>query len=97
MSADNWSKCPRCARLREEKLAALDLKIAQSYGSVSIEAFDQMRTEREALASDPLDRTVREDYEFWGIEEGEFNARYRAKCTACGFEHSFDHSEEADA
>lgn len=53
------------------------------YGSLPVEEFDAKRV---ALKTpEPEDfRTLREDYEFYGAEEGEVQADYSGSCSACG-------------
>jgi len=38
--------------------------------------------------------TLREDYEFYLNDEGEFFVSYKASCDRCGFKYSFKHSEQ---
>lgn len=56
-----------------------------SYGKVPVEEFDAAR---EALVDPTRDNfhTFREDYEFWGAEDGEVHGQYKGRCTVCGLE-----------
>lgn len=92
MSADNWAICPRC---RDER--ALQIQVAQEdvdakYGHVTIEQFDQLRASVRALKDRPLERSFREDYEFYGAEDGEVTASYRGQCSKCQLTCRFEHT-----
>jgi hypothetical protein len=82
MSADNWAICPRCLSEATDKHAAKERRVAALYGKVPVEEFDAQRA---ALAEiDPEKfRTFREDYEFYGAEDGEVHASYSGGCTTC--------------
>lgn len=93
MSADNWAVCPRCTKKREEDLIAFDLKVANAYGTEPMEVFEGMRAELASKQAEPMPETLREDYEFWGADEGVLYVSYRCHCQACGLSHKFEHSE----
>jgi hypothetical protein len=86
VSADNWARCPRCAREWEAQHAARQAEVAESYGKVSVEEFDQARADLKAdrMAFNDQEPTFREDYEFSGAEEGVVTVSYRGQCTKCG-------------
>lgn len=89
MSADNWTKCPKCVASHEaERVKNID-KVNKSYGKVSAEeyrrAFDAANVEN----SDP--DSLREDCEI-GVHENYFEVDYRCSCSVCGF--SFKFKEE---
>jgi hypothetical protein len=91
MSADNWARCPRCDRRALTSFDERERTIADSYGKVSVEEFDQMRA---ALAKDRDDHvnareTFREDYEFFGAEDGAVTASYAGECQVCGLKLQF--------
>lgn len=94
MSADNWTTCPRCADAREDQLRALDIDIANAYGSVSVEEFDRMRRERDDLAAAAPEPTFREDYEFWGAADGVIHVSYSGECTRCHLAHSIEDDQQ---
>lgn len=91
MSADNWAICPRCKLNEENAIKALDYKIEQDYGKVSIDDFIVMRLEaqqrREALPNRMA--TFREDYEIYGAEDGAIEVNYRGSCKDCGLTMKF--------
>lgn len=93
MSADNWAVCPRCEIGRQARIAEAEDEVAAAYGKVAIERWDEMRAAAEALKAAPAQYTFREDYEFWGAEEGELNISYSGGCRECGLKHSFRYSE----
>lgn len=108
MSATNWAACPRCtARMRGIRNERLQ-QATESYGKVSIEEFDRMRTEAEALPTEQHDGrgfddggySLREDYNgSCSIDEdtGLFYVGYHAECQRCGFEYSFKVEEDTRA
>lgn len=81
MSADNWTHCPRCTDEARKAVAAEHDRVMALYGTVSVEEFDRQRA---ALEPVKVEATFREDYEFWGAEEGTVHASYRGTCTGCG-------------
>ncbi len=91
MSADNWAVCPRClAEALTEYRAELDC-VGALYGEVPVEEFD---TARAALTPPNRDdfQTFREDYEFYGAEQGEVTASYSGHCSKCGLGLDFKES-----
>lgn len=83
MSADNWAICPRChhrALVEHEakRQAALD-----SYGTVPLAEFEELRYHADVPFDDGAYHTFREDYEFSGAEEGVIYVRYKGRCTVC--------------
>lgn len=89
MSADNWAICPRCEANRQASIRVVEEGVAAAYGVVSVEEFDRMRADLEARRAAEPEHTFREDYEFWGVEEGVIKASYRGGCSACGLAHAF--------
>jgi hypothetical protein len=82
MSSDNWAICPRCLAQAKEAFGAEVARVGAMYGSVPIEEFDAARDAIKAV--DPEEyRTFREDYEFYGAEEGEITADYSGHCSKC--------------
>jgi hypothetical protein len=92
MSADNWARCPRCAFRESRRIDARAAEIAKLYGTVSVDDFDKARTDLEAQrkAFATRDYTFREDYEFFGAEDGSVTASYSGSCTKCGLSLSFE-------
>lgn len=54
----------------------------ESYGKVPVEEFDAARERLVDPSADDF-HTFREDYEFWGAEDGEVHALYKGRCTVC--------------
>ena len=96
MSADNWAVCPRCDRLRTESIAARREAVAKAYGTVPVEEFDTMRAKLEEDSSKRPEPTLREDYEFYGAEEGTVHADYSCHCSTCGLSLKFSIERELD-
>lgn len=93
MSADNWAVCPRCAEVREAAILAADAAVAKAYGAVPVEVWDEMRAAADALGATEPEQTFREDYEFYGVEDGVLQISYSGGCKECGLSHRFEHSE----
>jgi hypothetical protein len=75
MSADNWGICPRCASEAIKEKQALASRIQQAYGEVSErEYLNLMLEQQEPIQLEPY---LREDYEIFMSETGEFYIRYR--------------------
>lgn len=108
MSATNWAACPRClARMRAAKSAKLT-EAADSYGKVSIEEFDRLRVEAEAMPTEQRENagldeggySLREDYNgSCQIDEdtGFFAVDYQASCQRCDFEYGFSVHQDTGA
>lgn len=99
MSADHWSKCPRCITRAnaeyEEKAAYL---ANEAYGSLSSEDFLALAAEVRDLATkcgDPNKDLYGEEwplahyYEFY-IRDGAVNYNYHCTCRECGWEVQFE-------
>ncbi len=98
MSADRWTQCPRCYVTNREHAAELDKIVAESYGKVPAEKFDELRNDafsfRKGITSDDnFTSSLREDYEV-GIQNGEFSVGYSGRCDTCGFKFTFKHEEK---
>jgi hypothetical protein len=93
MSADNWAICPRCLQQAREANEAECTRVSEMYGTVPVEEFDAARA-----AIKPVDpeeyRTFREDYEFYGAEQGEVIADYEGRCSKCNLGGSFRTSKK---
>ena len=94
MSADNWAVCPRCARRHRDKLRAGAAKVAEAYGKVSVEEWDRMRAEQAEREDVGIDASFREDYEFYGAEDGSVVASYSGCCVHCGLSLSFTNTHD---
>lgn len=82
MSADNWAACPKCIAVAKGAADVKHAEVYAQYGKVSPEEFDRLRETLSAV--DPEDfRTFREDYEFYGADEGELQVSYSGGCTEC--------------
>lgn len=96
MGASNWAICPRCAQQRADALDTRRAEVKAAYGTVTVDEFDQMRRDLTEAESAPIAATLREDYEFYGAEDGTVIAEYRCSCTKCGLESDFTHRHELD-
>ncbi len=96
MSADNWSDCPQCIKLYKEGIVADKETLVEAYGKVGANEFITMKTDldNKVRGSYKTD-TLREDYQLWIDENGEFIVNYRASCSDCGFEYEYNRCEQA--
>lgn len=94
MSADNWAVCPKCAKRRAADLQAMRDEVAAKYGQVPVELFDAMRARLAAAESAAPAQTLREDYEFYGAEDGVVIADYSCSCDKCGLKGEFKYRYE---
>lgn len=94
MSADNWAHCPRCTRIKLAEFDEQDAAIQAAYGVIPIVEFDKAREELAAnkVAFENRQRTFREDYEFYGAEEGVVTVNYSGSCGECGLKLKFSES-----
>mgnify|MGYP001563408306 CR=1 FL=1 len=83
MSADNWAICPKCKHEAEKELAVLAQQVAEGYGVLPIDEFDTLRTKLAGGIDEESLRTYREDYEFYGAEDGVITASYSGHCDKC--------------
>jgi len=86
MSADAWRTCPNCLKKAENKKEV-------SYGKVSEEEYLRVVLELEDLKDQEV-QTLREDYEMFTDEDGQFYASYSCSCSMCHF--SFVYKYEKD-
>jgi len=98
MSADNWNYCPGCKARKIEEAEALERSVQESYGKISMEEWDSLRS-RAAAAQAAIpdadtengDPTFREDYEFYGAQTGVVHVRYSGHCSLCNLSIKFTH------
>lgn len=93
MSADNWAVCPRCEATRQSALVTERADVAALYGKVPVDEFDIRRGALRLFEAEMPKSTFREDYEFYGVEDGTLCISYRGECNVCGlkFEHHSEH------
>jgi hypothetical protein len=92
MSADNWAICPRCLddAYRENNTAKAE--VMAMYGTVPVEEFDAARAALPDVDPEKF-RTFREDYGFYGVEDGEVRASYSGRCQSCGLSATLEASD----
>lgn len=74
----------------------MDAAVAAAYGTVPAAEYERIHAERAAFAAESIEPTFREDYEFWGAEDGVLNINYSGACQKCGLAHQFKHTETLD-
>lgn len=93
MSADNWAICPRCLDEAKAEAQARFQAAFEAYGKVTPEEYERIRD----LAQEPIDKdvlqTFREDYEFYGAENGTVTAVYSGHCSKCSLGVDFKHEQ----
>lgn len=90
MSADNWRVCPRCQANKNRNLAEEMNKVAASYGKVPPSEY--VESMKRFGAEQPIELTLREEYELGMTENGTVYISYACACE-CGFGFSFKHAE----
>lgn len=93
MSADNWAICPRCIKQARAEHDAAVARVMESYGQIPVEDFDAARAALKDVNPEDY-QTFREDYEFYGAEEGHVVASYHGACGKCGLSLEFKHEED---
>jgi hypothetical protein len=81
MSADNWGICPKCKKLSKERAKSL-------YGKASE---DEYLVYFLSEKSKGTKETLREDYEIYTDDDGEFSVGYDCSCDECGFSYHFQY------
>jgi len=80
MSANNWTTCPNCKRMRQAKIEA----VRSRYGRVT---FSQFVTDLEKASAPPED-SLRENCECY-LDGFDLHIAYRCSCDVCGWRSSF--------
>jgi hypothetical protein len=100
VSADNWARCPKCTKQREDVLNAQGAVLTDLYGKVSAgeflaasEAANQAEADFLLWKDSSEARTFREDYEICGAAEGALSISYSGGCKTCNLQHSFTHEQ----
>lgn len=97
MSADNWARCPKCADETRAEIAGAFAAADGAYGKVSVAEYTSMVERAKQMAAEAegdMNRTFREDYEFYGAESGMVHGTYRGSCKVCGLSVKMDHYQE---
>lgn len=93
MSADGLKTCPRCAAEHKRAIQAADAAVADLiYRQGSAEEILRATDDRTKLKARKPEATFREDYEFYGAEDGTIVADYGGECQACGLTARLKHS-----
>lgn len=91
MSANNWTKCPKCMPLR---LKERD-KIHQLYGKIPEQEYSELLHKQQRMTESEDENTLREDYQI-GISDGMFTISYLGHCSRCGFDKQFCYKESIE-
>lgn len=87
MSADNYSRCPKCKRENEKEIIELEKKISDSYGKIPATEYLALLQQRDHPRV--MEETLREDYEFF-LNDELLQIRYSCSCSICKFEYKFE-------
>lgn len=106
MSASNWAVCPRCKKRAQAELVEIETELAEAYGKLPLNEFDDLRAEvnrrrdyvktMTPATATSQQTTLREDYETWGAETGVVTYEYSASCDNCGLSLHFKIAKEFD-
>jgi hypothetical protein len=94
MSANRWSVCPKCKRIKEKEKRAKIQKIAESYGKVSASDYQKMLTDLSREKDLRPEQTLREYYQLWIDENGKVHISYYASCDKCKLDYEHRHEEQ---
>ena len=86
MSADNYSKCPKCKVDLVQNKKDLANRAAEGYGKISPDEYNDLLTE--ATKPIGLEDTLREDYEFY-LEDDVLDINYHCACSVCKFKFEY--------
>lgn len=73
-----------------------EAQLSTAYGHVSMEEYQVLQDRLQELhrqVEEGGEETLREDYEFYGAEEGWVCASYSGSCSVCGLALRFKHEE----
>lgn len=91
MSADRWSICPKCGKTPQEIRAEREQALAEVYGKVPREEWEEMREAAAApIREDEAMETFREDWDIY-LQDGAVNVSYTGYCARCGAHVEFKH------
>lgn len=95
MSADNWAACPKCTKAANGTYDRMQAALKEKYGTIPAEEYLRMAAEFENTSPEAIrgENSLREDYEFYMNEDGEFIAVYHGHCSECNFDFKFEHKE----
>lgn len=89
MSGDNYRDCPLCQHRAEMQRDADIEAVKATYGKVEEWEY-RMKLNAAELPIDPETiGTIREDYEVWIDDNGEFGMYFGARCSKCQTEFDF--------
>jgi len=95
MGANNWAICPRCKQRRLNSIAQKEREFKDAYGKVAPEKFFEMKSELDNLKDSEYEVNMREDYEIYTDEDGEFFITYSCSCKTCGWGHKYQNKYQA--
>jgi hypothetical protein len=97
MSADRWSKCPKCRDTKTAEIEKFEKLVDEAYGKVTAEKFKELNNQLSAMraeafkASERNGYSFREDWEVTESEDGVVEINYSGSCNICKLQTSFKH------
>ncbi len=89
MSADNYTVCPRCAKVQQGEIAKAEANLEKAYGKVTAVAYQLAAAALEQLKAEAMPQNLREDYELGINRDGTFDCSYSCSCSACKWRWEF--------
>lgn len=80
---------------RVQAIKTAEALVDAAYGTVPVEEYHDLEARLENLKQKAPEYTLREDYEIYVNESGEFRAHYTCSCEKCGFSFRFAHTTDA--
>ena len=93
MGADNWGICPKCEKLKLEKLEKLYQDAQNLYGTLSLQKYTELLAKTKELENQEIEQDLCEYYDIGLDEAGFFDINYKAYCQKCEFKYTYKHSE----
>ena len=92
MSADRWSRCPKCEKSAWDELDKLGAAVEAAEKANDLAAYKKAQAALDKVVRpSKLEQTMREDWDLGFDDDGKFSVVYDAHCNKCGFkfEHKF--------
>jgi hypothetical protein len=96
MSADKWTRCPKCIKLAAQAAVDKREKADAAYGKVSLQEHRELTIAAEQAEKVKPFETLRHDYEIGVDSNGCFEVSYGCSCTNCDFEYVYNFKEKTD-
>lgn len=95
MSASSYAHCPNCWKENREYKARVMADVLRTYGKVTEKEYRINFESAQRIQADPLEETLREDYDLGVGTDGYFEVSYTGHCSNCGFHYEFKARKKA--